>query len=107
MSTKTFWTGITGFVVGGLAGAIVALFNAPQSGTKTRAMLRDKSIELKDNALDRIEETRSQAVQFVDNLKDDVQTRSSKLMGIGREVIDKEKHLLEQSARKAQKALQA
>jgi gas vesicle protein len=107
MSTKTFWTGITGFLVGGMAGALVALFNAPQSGVKTRALIRDKSIELKDKTLDQIEETRAQAIHFVDDLKDNVQTRTNKLVGIGREVIDKEKQLLEQSARKAQKALQA
>ena len=107
MSTKTILTGVTGFIVGVLAGAAVALFNAPQSGAKTRALLRDKGVELKDKALDSFQDTRTQAVQLVDNLKDDVQTRTTRLMRIGRDVIDKEKHLLEQSAKKAQKVLQA
>lgn len=107
MTTKTIFTGITGFVIGGLAGALVALFNAPQSGVKTRALLRDRSMELKEKAVDRMQDTRTQAVHLVDDLKDNMQTRTSKLLRVGREVIDKEKHLLEQSARKAQKALQA
>ncbi len=107
MTTKTIFTGITGFLIGGLAGALVALFNAPQSGVKTRALIRDKSIELKERAVDRMQDTRTQAVHLVDDLKDNVQTRTSKLLRVGREVIDKEKHLLEQSARKAQKAMQA
>jgi len=38
---------ITGFVVGGLVGAAVALLLAPQSGEETRTLIREKSIELK------------------------------------------------------------
>jgi len=36
-----------------------------------------------------------------------VQTRTAKLMQVGRDVVGKEKHILEQGAKKAQKALQA
>ena len=107
MSTKTYLTGFVGFIVGGLAGALVALFNAPQSGEKTRALIRDKSVELKDKAVNRYEETRSQATEFVDDMKEGMQTRTAKLIRVGRDVMGKEKHLLEQSARKAQKALQS
>ncbi|MGH2607283.1 MAG: YtxH domain-containing protein, partial [Anaerolineales bacterium] len=38
----------SGFVIGGLVGAAVALLMAPQSGEETRHMIRDKGIELKD-----------------------------------------------------------
>lgn len=107
MRAKNILTGVTGFVIGGVAGGLVALLNAPQSGLKTRALIRDKSAELKERAVDRVQDTRTQAVQLVDNLKEDVQTRSSKLLRVGREIVDKEKHLLEQTAHKAQKALQA
>ena len=43
---------LVGFVIGGLIGAGVALFLAPQSGEETRAMIADKSIELRDRAME-------------------------------------------------------
>ncbi len=39
---------LTGFVVGGLVGAAVALILAPQSGAETREQIRMKGIELKE-----------------------------------------------------------
>ena len=41
---------LVGFIVGGLSGAVVALLFAPQSGEETRAIIKDKSIELRDRA---------------------------------------------------------
>ena len=41
---------LVGFIVGGLSGAVVALLFAPQSGEETRALIKDKSIELRDRA---------------------------------------------------------
>jgi len=49
---------LVGFVVGGLVGAAVALLFAPQSGEETRAYIRDKSIELKDKAVETVDEAR-------------------------------------------------
>jgi gas vesicle protein len=95
------FNGLTGFLIGGLAGALIALFNAPRSGEETRAKLRDKSIELKDKAVDRIQDTRAQATQLVDNVKDDLQMRADKLKHIGREVMEEEKRILEENAPKA------
>lgn len=41
---------LVGFVVGGLAGAVAALLLAPQSGEETRAIIKERSIELRDKA---------------------------------------------------------
>ena len=38
------------FVGGAAAGAVVALLTAPQSGAKTRAMLRDRAIQSGESA---------------------------------------------------------
>ncbi len=52
---------LVGFIVGGLSGAVVALLFAPQSGEETRALIKDKSIELRDKAQQSAEETLARA----------------------------------------------
>jgi gas vesicle protein len=54
---------LVGFVVGGLTGAVVALLFAPQSGEETRALIKDKSIELRDYAAQTAEEALARAEQ--------------------------------------------
>lgn len=45
-----------GLVLGGLVGASLAFLLAPQSGEATRGQIRDKSIELKDGAVEGLTE---------------------------------------------------
>ncbi len=52
---------LVGFIVGGLTGAVVALLFAPQSGEETRALIKDKSIELRDKAKMSAEEAYARA----------------------------------------------
>ena len=54
---------LVGFVVGGLTGAVVALLFAPQTGEETRALIKDKSIELRDKAQLTAEEAYGRAEQ--------------------------------------------
>ncbi len=56
-----FGSFLVGFIVGGLTGAVVSLLFAPQSGEETRALIRDKSIELRDMAADSAEEALARA----------------------------------------------
>lgn len=69
-----------GMVIGGLIGAAAALLLAPASGEETRAVIRDKSIELKDKAVEygqdvqlraekALEATRMQLADTVDDLR--------------------------------------
>ncbi len=52
---------LVGFIVGGLSGAVVALLFAPQTGEETRALIKDKSIELRDKAQQTAEEALARA----------------------------------------------
>lgn len=52
---------LAGFIIGGLVGAAVALLTAPQSGEETRKYISDKSIELKNTAVEKAEQARSKA----------------------------------------------
>jgi gas vesicle protein len=52
---------LVGFIVGGLTGAVVSLLFAPQSGEETRALIRDKSIDLRERASESAEEVLGRA----------------------------------------------
>jgi len=65
-----FGSFLVGFMVGGLAGAAVALLFAPQSGEETRTLIRDKSIELKDKAVETAEETRVRTEKALEDARE-------------------------------------
>jgi len=52
---------LVGFLIGGLTGAVVSLLLAPQSGEETRAVIKEKAIELKDKAAETAEEAYARA----------------------------------------------
>ena len=60
-NSSDFGAFLAGFVIGGLVGAATALLLAPQSGEETRVFIKDKSIELKDKAIETTEEARAYA----------------------------------------------
>ena len=39
-----------GFLAGALVGVVLALLYAPQKGSETRGMIKDKAVEVRDNA---------------------------------------------------------
>jgi gas vesicle protein len=52
---------LIGFVIGGLAGAAAALLLAPQSGEDTRALIRERGIELQERSAEMTAEARKRA----------------------------------------------
>jgi gas vesicle protein len=60
---------LIGFVVGGVAGAVAALLLAPQSGEETRALIKDKSIELRDKAAEQADMVANRANEFAGQAK--------------------------------------
>ncbi|MGB4595092.1 MAG: YtxH domain-containing protein [Anaerolineaceae bacterium] len=62
MSEKNdFGSFVAGFALGALAGAVVSLLMAPQSGEETRQIIKDRAIELKDKGGETFEETKRKA----------------------------------------------
>jgi gas vesicle protein len=79
---------LVGFIVGGLTGAVVALLFAPQSGEETRALIKDKSIELRDKAQVSAEEAYARAEQLAadararaEELTKEARARATELAG--------------------------
>src|SRR3990172_4798313 len=66
---------LVGFIVGGLTGAVVALLFAPQSGEETRALIKDKSIELRDKA----QVTAEEALARAESIAADARLRAEEL----------------------------
>lgn len=102
---------LVGFVVGGLTGAVVALLFAPQSGDETRALIKDKSIELRDKAqvtgeeaLARAEAMAAEARQRAEELTREARTRAEQLAG---EVRERTEHLTSEVRERGKSALDA
>ncbi|HPS41901.1 MAG TPA: YtxH domain-containing protein [Anaerolineaceae bacterium] len=62
--SDNFGAFLVGFLVGGITGAIVSLLYAPASGDKTREVLKDKAIELKDKTSETATDVYSKAETF-------------------------------------------
>jgi len=91
--SNDFVTFFAGMMIGGLVGAAAAMLMAPQSGEETRAMIRDKSIELKDKAVDvgqdvqlRAEKALETTTAKLEDVVDDLKSRTDELA----KVISKE-----------------
>lgn len=89
---------LLGFLVGGLTGAVVSLLYAPQSGEQTRAVIKEKAIELRDKTTDTLEETynraeiaASDAVEKAQELIKLAQEKSSELVEKGQVVLEETK----------------
>lgn len=62
MATRDeFGAFVVGLLIGGASAAVAALLFAPQSGAETRAMIKEKSIELRDQAQQTAEEALARA----------------------------------------------
>src|SRR3990172_3501057 len=60
------WQGfLSGALIGGLIGTTAALLTAPQSCRKTRAQIRLKTTELRDQAVETVDGARQQAEEVV------------------------------------------
>jgi len=79
---------LVGFIVGGLSGAVVALLFAPQTGEETRALIKDKSIELRDRAQITAEEAIARAEAVAADARARADDLARQLRERGHEVAD-------------------
>lgn len=79
---------LVGFIVGGLSGAVVALLFAPQTGEETRALIKDKSIELRDKAQITAEEAIARAEAAAAEARARADELARQLRERGHEVVD-------------------
>ena len=99
-----FGSFLFGVLVGGLAGAAAGLLLAPQSGEQTRVQIREKAIELRDQANTVYKDT----LEHVEDLADDTAEKAEELMSQARKgaasLADKGQVILEKGKEKLNKA---
>jgi gas vesicle protein len=89
---------VTGVLVGGVIGYVVALLNAPRPGDETRMMLNERASELREKAVDTVQTTmdktgklvaegRDKLGTTVETTRNRVQERVSDLKGRGETVL--------------------
>lgn len=93
-----FFTFFAGMVIGGLVGAATALLLAPASGEETRAILRDKSIELKDKAVEYGQDVQLRAEKALDDTREQLEVVLEDLRDRTSELSQMLKHEKEQAA---------
>lgn len=69
-----------GFLLGLVTGALVALLFAPRRGEETRALLREKGIELKERALEKAEELQEKGKKILEEGKEVAAQRREELL---------------------------
>ena len=100
--TKGF---LAGALFGGLAGAGVMLLLAPQSGKRTRAKLQQKSIELRDQASDGLDDAVAQVRARTRQIKSGIGDKAEALQHQGQDMIDEQKERFSTLVERGKKAV--
>lgn len=99
-----FGSFVFGFLIGGLAGAAAGLLLAPQSGEQTRVQIREKAIELRDQANTAYKETREHVSDFADDTVEKAEELMSQARKGAASLADKGQVILEKGKEKLKKA---
>lgn len=97
---------LSGFLVGSVIGAATALFFAPRSGEETRAEIRDKAIDLRDQATVTAKDTVSQVKSKASDVRDNVVEKVEELKQRGKETIAKQLDRVSQAAETGKQKVQ-
>lgn len=98
---------LSGVLIGGLAGTAVALLAAPQSGKKTRALIRHKTVELRDQAVETVDEAREQAEHAVSRARVQGQRVTRRVGATAREWQHRGQAILEEQKDRLESTLEA
>ena len=91
-----FGTFISGFFIGGIVGAAVALLLAPQSGEETRMMIHEKGIEIKEQ----VQQTAADARAKAEKLALEAKSKAEALQKRGQVILEESKARIEQSKKR-------
>jgi gas vesicle protein len=98
---------LTGMLIGGLAGAVTMLLLAPQSGEKTRVLIQNKGIELRDYATEMLDDTLAQVRKDSKEFAKVGSQKAKELMQQGQELVAEQLEHVSEAAKAGQKAIQS
>jgi gas vesicle protein len=93
---SNFVSGLTGLLIGSLAGAVTMFFLAPRSGAKSRKQIQEKSIELREQASEMIDDVMKKARSEGKKFSKNGSHKAQKLMHTSQEFVnDQLEHVTE------------
>jgi gas vesicle protein len=97
---------ITGLVMGSLAGAAAMLLLAPQSGEKTRLLIQEKGIELRDQTSDMLDEVMAQVRHDGKQITVEGRNKAKQLLQQGQTLVAEQLDHVSDAAAAGKKAIQ-
>jgi gas vesicle protein len=95
-----------GLIIGSVAGAVAMLLLAPQSGKKTRMLIQDKGIELRDRATGMVDEAFEQVRSNTSKIAASGITKADELKEQGQDLLAEQMDRVSAAARAGKKAIQ-
>jgi gas vesicle protein len=96
---------LTGVLVGGMAGALAMLLMAPQSGKKTRMLIQEKGIELRDQTSDMLEDAFAQISKDSRKLSREGQRKAKQLIHQSQSLVEEKIENVADALKAGKKAL--
>jgi len=106
-NAKFVWGFLAGLLVGGLAGAGMVLLVAPQSGKKTRALIRQKSSDLREQTVKTVEGAVAQTRDKARQITDDIRDQAGELQQGGQDLLDEQRDHLSKTLKGWGKAVKS
>jgi len=101
------WGFLVGLLVGVLTGAGAMLLLSPQPGKETRAQLRQKGMELRDETARTVEGAVAQARDKARQITDDVREQAVELQQRGQDMLVEQRGHLSRTLKDAGKSVEA
>jgi len=90
---------INGLMLGMLVGAVTALLYTPRSGPENREMLGEKTSQIRERAIEIVDDTRSRASHVIERARGQLE-RGSEMMREHNKELREENRIMEDQMRK-------
>jgi gas vesicle protein len=96
---------LSGFLIGGLAGAVTVLLIAPQAGKDTRMQIKEKGIELRNRTTEMVGDTVAQVRSNIDKIAFSGREKIKELKEQGQELAVEQLDRVSEAAQAGKKAI--